>query len=268
MGSSRRRRGLRHFFQSALQSAGRHWWRGPVPHGNGRPRKAVYTAERSGGSKPRRKRGLRLSRVRSRERHPRASPEDFERQSPPREVTSRVITKAVSQLEFWQRRKARLVEQMKPHVEKNYNIEGQVLDTRRGVSRPFFDFDLYRFHKSSYAKLRAHARKVKAVAPNFGSWPVFLDDYFRWAPPGAASADRVLHGSEFWPGSFLSALSHLPGSETNRAPPPPPPRVYCRSCGGRPCGNGTYDECVEFRRRERRHAQVVARSLRPPRRRR
>jgi len=221
--------------------------------------KATNWAEKSIGSKPRRMRGLRPGKRRSRGRQPREPCP--ERPPHPKELTSRRINHAISSVIHYKRRLAEFTQRLRPIIKKGF-VDTSVTSADHGSG---FQFERYRFHKQKYAHLRASASRVPAVRPIFGSWLVFLDDNFGYAPPSVLTARKAMSSeSSSW--GFLDQLSHL-------APPEPDPvgvRAFsgiCRSCGY--IGKGPHaslSECAENRRGERKRVNDLYR--RPPPRRR
>jgi len=120
MCSSNMRRQARHFFCSALKGDRRRWWRGAVPFGQCRSKKAADTAEKSGGSKPRRKRGLRKGHPRSRVGKTRRS--DTSRQPLSKAPSERAFKKVISQIDFWQARYDQFLGRNRSFLEKNVRI--------------------------------------------------------------------------------------------------------------------------------------------------
>lgn len=261
MCSSRVRRKARRFLFSALKGGIGSRWSGQHSCRMLRALKATDPAERSRGSKPRRKRGLRKGRRRSRGRQPRGSALD--RPPLPKELTSRRINHAVASIVHYKRRLAEFAERLRPVVEKGF------VDTSKTVadSGSEFQYIRYRFHKQKYAHLRASASRVPAVRPIFGSWLVFLDDSFGYAPPSVLTALKAMQpDSSSW--GFMDALSHLQTAE----PKQQIDRKFsgvCRSCGYIGKGpHATLGECAENRRGEREQAKRDFDRRRPPPRRR
>jgi hypothetical protein len=124
MGSSRVRRQARLFFCRALQGDRRRWWSNLFPCGRQGAKKASYTAEKSGGSKPRRLRGLRKGKPRSRGGKPRRSV--TERQPKIKEPSERSINKVVSQLDFWANREEQYLGRYSQLLSKEVSILNRI----------------------------------------------------------------------------------------------------------------------------------------------
>jgi hypothetical protein len=228
MGSSHRRRELRalwgtgRFLQSGKKGAARHRWREACSRGIRVPKKAVYTAEKSGGSKPRRKRGLRIGKARSRVGKTRRSPDV--RQPLPREISTRQVAK-FTQVDFWVSRRSDFIERIRPWVKEDYQYVHR--DGPGSISRDVgrrnnnglknrhlnFDHKLYRSHRTQYEALLRKARLVKVCRPVFTRWLVFLDTHFRYSPPGVLPATQYLEDAILF--SRDSVFDHLkPGKKT------------------------------------------------------
>jgi len=183
-GSSRVRREARRFFSSALKGGRRCRWRDVRPGGSCRPEKATRRAEKSRGSKPRRKRGLRVGKLRSRGCHPRRLAQA--RQPPPKVVTSKLIRKLVSQQEYWGKRRSEFVERLRPIVSKKFEKR-----SRTAMYGTVFDDVAYRRWRNQYETLKSRVL-CKAAKLTFPRWLVFLDTYYHFSPPGVRRSEDYL----------------------------------------------------------------------------
>lgn len=201
MGSSRVRRQARHLFLSALQGARTTRWRSAGPRGFcwGIPlasEKASNTAEKSGGSKPRRLRGLRRGKRRSRECHSRRT---VDRRQPQSHETTRPMKKWASQFDYWERWVDLLVRRMRPFVERSF-LTGQI-DPRTG--KAIRDWESYTKFRGQHRRLQRHiARAHLGARYKFAwNWRDFLYNSFGFS---------VLEGDwENGSGNYRSQLSDL-----------------------------------------------------------
>lgn len=198
MGSSHVRRQTRRLFLSAQKGARTSRWRDHRPGGLMRPLKATNRAEKSGGSKPRRKRGLRAGKARSRGCHPRRSPP--ERQPLPDGFSERSFKKVLGQFDFWELRIHQLRERLVNPVKDNFLY----LSVDRGVGQEkVFDSRVYRRYKTWYLNLRSKilsgskaARPLVQTEPWDGDrlFTAFLYKEFKWVPPHAGGVERYRSG--------------------------------------------------------------------------
>jgi hypothetical protein len=159
-----------------------------------RPMKATNRAEKSGGSKPRRKRGLRRGKRRSRECHSR-------RTAPPRQplptgFSERSFKKVLTQFDFWELRIGQLREKISDSVKcgyKHLDVLGDFGWTK------CFHAQSYRRHKSWYLSLRKRILSGhKGAHPlvqteNFDGdalFTAFLYKEFRWVPPHRGGVEK------------------------------------------------------------------------------
>jgi len=193
MGSSRVRRQARHLFSSALESARTTRWRSAGPFGFswGLPRafvKASNTAEKSGGSKPRRKRGLRKGKRRSRGCHPRRTVSW--RQPLPNGFSERSFKKALAQFDFWELR----IDQLRQRLVNPVKEEFKFLQVRTSVGsyEKRFDKGVFDRYAVWYWNLRGKILKAHCAArplvsdarhPIHTTFCNFLYREFKWVPP-------------------------------------------------------------------------------------
>lgn len=181
-----------------------------MPGGRMRPLKATNKAEKSVGSKPRRKRGLRVGKRRSRGCHPRRSAPI--RQAPPSGFSERSLCKAIDQYDFWELRIHQLKKALVYPVSKGF---------KGAPPRCEFDGRLYRKFKNWYCDLRAHILKAHRSArmlvrtDNVNRdelFVSFLYREFKWVPPHRG-------GSEKYRSEILDDLVRLVRKDFVNPPP-------------------------------------------------
>jgi len=159
-----------------------------------RPMKATNRAEKSRGSKPRRKRGLRKGKRRSRECHSRRSVPL--RQPLPNEFSERSFKKVLTQFDFWELRISQFREKLAGPVKDGFlylEVLGDLGWTK------CFHAQIYRRYKSWYLSLRkkilsAHkgARPLVQTEDLDGDalFTAFLYKEFRWVPPHRGGVEK------------------------------------------------------------------------------
>lgn len=230
MCSSRVRRQARRFFQSALKGAGSTRRRGLrtvrvcCVLWNQAPEKASNRAEKSGGSKPRRLRGLRKGKRRSRGGKPRRS-------VPPATLTNncsnRSLSKVLSQLDFWADRTNLVYDRLrKSRALTKWSSKGP---------RALTDSDWVSVNRSRrlYGKLRRRKLAAhKAVRIDTPSWRFVLEKQLGIV--GKGSALSVLQDLELQFYYAHRTLPVIPEKKTSgNTRPPPRGRTSKQNSSGR-----------------------------------
>jgi len=174
-----------------------------------RPKKATNKAEKSVGSKPRRKRGLRVGKRRSRGCHPRRTAPI--RQAPPSGFSERSLCKAIDQYDFWETRVHQIKKALVYPVSKGF----------KNSSTGMFDGRQYRKFKTWYCDLRAHILRAHRSArmlvrtDNVNRDEIFVSFLYRefkWVPPHRG-------GSEKYRSEILDDLVRLVRKDFVNPPP-------------------------------------------------
>lgn len=182
MGSSCVRRKLRRFCLTAIKSASRHWWSGPVPLGNGRTLKAVHGAEKSFGSKPRTRRGLRKGKKRVRGDKPRTLLP--KRQTPGTDnISSRSFRKFETQFDHWEKRLGEFRRRFSPTMDRWNKERGESPDGDYS-----FDMECYRVWRNRFNTLQTHIRRSNLASRFLAvTWSFYLHKEFGWTQGGQPS---------------------------------------------------------------------------------